>query len=53
MTYLPGTHLGNFLHDYVNETNRQTDARLECDTRTVVIDDEDAYEVPRAALEGV
>jgi hypothetical protein len=42
----------NFMHDYINATNRTADARLEGDTWIVVIDDTDVYEVPLAAIEG-
>ena len=42
----------NFMHDYINATNRGTEARLEDDTWIVVVDDSDVYEVPLAAIEG-
>lgn len=42
----------NFMHDYVNATNRKAEARLKGDTWIVVIDDADVYEVPLAAIEG-
>jgi len=42
----------NFMRNYVNATNRRADARLEGDTRTVVIDGRTVCEVPLAAIEG-
>lgn len=42
----------NFRADYVNATNRNVEATLDGDTWTVIVDDGDVYEVPRAAIEG-
>jgi len=42
----------NFMKDYVNATNREAEATLEGDTWTVVINGEEVYEVPLAAIEG-
>lgn len=42
----------NFMRDYVNATNREAEASLEGDVWTVIIDGEEVYEVPLAAIEG-
>lgn len=42
----------NFMKDYINATNREVDARIEGDTWIVVINGEEVYEVPLAAIEG-
>jgi len=42
----------NFMSDYINATNRKTEARRDGDTWIVTIDDTDVYEVPLAAIEG-
>ncbi len=43
----------NFMTDYVNATaGRQVDATLEGETWTVVVDGEEIYKVPLAAIEG-
>lgn len=42
----------NFMKDYVNATNREAEATLEGDLWTVVINGEEVYEVPLAAIEG-
>jgi len=42
----------NFMKDYVNATNREADAHLEGDTWIVIINGEEVYEVPLAAIEG-
>ena len=42
----------NFMKDYVNATNREAEATREGDTWTVVINGEEIYEVPLAAIEG-
>lgn len=43
----------NFMTDYVNATlGRTVEARLEEDTWIVIVDGEERYEVPRAAIEG-
>lgn len=42
----------NFMSDYTNAANREVEATLEGDTWTVVIDGEDEYIVPLAAIEG-
>lgn len=42
----------NFLTDEVNATNREVEAELEGDTWRVVVDGEEEYEVPLAAIEG-
>jgi len=42
----------NFMTDYVNATNRTVDARLEGDTWKVVVNGNEYYEVPQAAIEG-
>ena len=42
----------NFMKDYVNATNRESEARLDGDTWIVTIDGAEVYEVPRALIEG-
>ena len=42
----------NFMKDYINAANRETEARMEDDTWFVTIDGEEVYEVPLAAIEG-
>ena len=42
----------NFMTDYVNATNREAEATLRGDTWTVIINGEEVYEVPIAAIEG-
>ncbi|AHF05108.1 hypothetical protein MARPU_15610 [Marichromatium purpuratum 984] len=42
----------NFMTGYVNATNRSAEASLDGDTWTVVIDGQEVYEVPLAAIEG-
>jgi len=42
----------NFMTEYVNATNREVEATLEGDTWTVIVNDEEVYEVPLAAIEG-
>jgi len=42
----------NFMDGYVNATNREAETTFNGETWTVVIDGEDVYEVPRAAVEG-
>ena len=42
----------NFMKDYVNATNRETQANLAGDTWTVTIDGTELYEVPLALIEG-
>ncbi len=42
----------NFMTDFVNAANREVEARLDGDTWTVIINGEDEYQVPLAAIEG-
>lgn len=42
----------NFLTDYVNATAGEVDARLEGDTWIVIVNGQERYEVPLAAIEG-
>ena len=42
----------NFMTNHVNATNREAEATLEGDLWTVVINGEEVYEVPLAAIEG-
>jgi hypothetical protein len=42
----------NFLKEVINATNREAEAELEGDIWRVVIDGEEEYEVPLAAIEG-
>jgi hypothetical protein len=42
----------NFMTDYINATNRESEATLEGDTWTFTIDNKEVYEVPLAAIEG-
>jgi hypothetical protein len=42
----------NFLTDYVNTTVGEVDARLEGDTWIVIVNGQERYEVPMAAIEG-
>ncbi|MCF1184553.1 hypothetical protein L0E83_14055 [Marichromatium gracile] len=42
----------NFMTGYVNATNRSVEASRDGDTWTVVIDGQEVYEVPLAAIEG-
>ena len=42
----------NFMTDTVNATNREVEATLNGDTWTVIINGEEVYEVPLAAIEG-
>ncbi len=42
----------NFMTDYVNATNREVEAELEGAIWTVVVDGEEVYKVPLAAIEG-
>lgn len=42
----------NFMTDYVNATNREIEAELVGDTWTVVVNGQEIYQVPLAAIEG-
>jgi hypothetical protein len=43
----------NFMTDYVNATgSREVEAKLENDTWIVIVNGEERYEVPIAAIEG-
>lgn len=42
----------NFMKDYVNAANRSVDASFDGENWTVIVDDRDIYEIPRAAIEG-
>ena len=42
----------NFMSDYINAANREVEAELEGDMWTVIINGEEVYEVPLAAIEG-
>lgn len=42
----------NFMTDYVNATNREVEASLQSDIWTVIVNNNEVYEVPLAAIEG-